>query len=136
MNSQVSYHIFRLFILSTAAVAAMLGVQVCSGSNSRNLRECKQVFRWPGWSGSDQGADPGKVHNPQRRRAKHPRSRCRGTDRRNQRDRRLGHGDCQSDSQQLKVVTPLLKSQLLQKPPCNLMSHVARQTMCLSKLSY
>lgn len=83
-----------------------------------------------------QGADPGKVHNPQRRRAKHLRSRCRGTDRRNQRDRWLGHGDCQSDSQQLKVVTPLLKSQLLQKPPCNLMSHVALQMMCLSKLSY
>lgn len=76
-----------------------------------------------------QGADPGKVHNPQRRRA-------RGTDRRNQRDRRLGHGDCQSDSQQLKVVTSLLKSQLLQKPPCNLISHIARQMMCLSKLSY
>lgn len=82
-----------------------------------------------------QGADPGKVHNPQRGRAKHLRSRCRGTDRRNQCDRRLWHGDCQSDSQQLKVVT-LLKSQLLQKPPCNLMSHVVRQMMCLSKLSY
>lgn len=128
----MSYHIFRLFILSTAAVTAMLGAQVCSGSNIRNPRECKHVFRWPGWSGSG----PGKVHNPQRGRAKHLRSRCRGTDRRNQCDRRLEHGDCQSDSQLLKVVTLLLKSQLLQKPPCNLMSHVACQMMCLSKLSY
>lgn len=132
----MSYHIFRLFILSTAAVTAMLGAQVCSGSNIRNPRECKHVFRCQVGVAVAQGADPGKVHNPQRGRAKHLRSRCRGTDRRNQCDRRLWHGDCQSDSQQLKVVTLLLKSQLLQKPPCNLMSHVACQMMCLSKLSY